>query len=404
MGKTIVIIGAGQTAAVAAKGLRRRGHDGPIVLVGDEKHRPYQRPPLSKEYLAGEQEQDDCFLLDEAWCLDKGVDLRLGVPAHRIDAAGGFVELEDGSRVEGDAFLLATGSRARRIPGVEGERVVYLRGLDDATRLRAFMRDGAHVITVGAGFIGSEVASVARTAGAQVTMLEALDVPLERVVGREMGEVCARIHRDNGVELRTGEVVESVTETASGVTVKTQSGTTVEGDVVVVGIGTVANTEVAERSGVEVEGGVLVDEYCRTNVEGVFAAGDVTNHWHPLFERRLRVEHFDNANKQGMAAAKNLIGQATVFDDPHWFWSDQYGLNLQQAGHAERWDEIVVRGSVEDLDFIAFYLQDGVVRAAFSVERGGDMYVAKEMIASQATPDRAKLQDEDFELAELMAT
>jgi 3-phenylpropionate/trans-cinnamate dioxygenase ferredoxin reductase subunit len=404
MAETIVIVGAGQTAAVAAKGLRRRHHEGPIVLVGDEKHRPYQRPPLSKEYLAGEQEQDDTFLLDEAWCADKHVDMRLGAPVVRIDAASGFVELEGGSRVEGDAFLIATGSRARRIPGVEGERVVYLRGLEDATRLKGYMRPGAHVITVGAGFIGSEVASVARAAGAEVTVLEALDVPLERVVGRDMGDVLARIQRDHGVDLRTGEVVESVTETAAGVTVRTRSGTTVEGDVVVVGIGTIANTEMAERSGVAVDNGVLVDEYCRTNVEGVFAAGDVTNHWHPLFERRMRVEHFDNANKQAMAAAKNMVGQRTAYDDPHWFWSDQFGLNLQHTGHSTNWDDIIVRGSVDDLDFIAFYLERGVVRAAFSVERGGDMYVAKELIAAQATPDPAKLRDEELEIAELMAT
>jgi 3-phenylpropionate/trans-cinnamate dioxygenase ferredoxin reductase subunit len=198
-------------------------------------------------------------------------------------------------------------------------------------------------------------------------------------------------------------VVESVIETADGVTVRTRSGAVVEGDVVVVGIGTLPNTEVAERSGIEVENGVLVDEYCRTNVENVYAAGDVTNHWHPLFERRLRVEHFDNANKQAMAVAKNIVGKPTVYDDPHWFWSDQYGLNLQYSGHAEGCDDVVVRGSVGGLDFIAFYLDGGVVRAAFSVERGGEMFLAKELIAAQAKPDLERLRDEDTELAELTA-
>jgi 3-phenylpropionate/trans-cinnamate dioxygenase ferredoxin reductase subunit len=400
---TIVIVGGGQTAAVAARTLRRRKHKGPIVLIGDEKHRPYQRPPLSKEYLAGEQSADEAFLVEQDWCAENGVDLRLGVPAVRIDAAAGVVELEDGSTVRGDAFLIATGSRARRIPGVEGDRVVYLRSLDDAERLRGYLRPGGRVVTVGAGFIGSEVASVARAAGASVTALEALDVPLERALGREMGEVCAGIMRDAGVDLRTGEVVESVIETADGVTVRTRSGAVVEGDVVVVGIGTLPNTEVAERSGIEVENGVLVDEYCRTNVENVYAAGDVTNHWHPLFERRLRVEHFDNANKQAMAVAKNIVGKPTVYDDPHWFWSDQYGLNLQYSGHAEGCDDVVVRGSVGGLDFIAFYLDGGVVRAAFSVERGGEMFLAKELIAAQAKPDLERLRDEDTELAELTA-
>lgn len=404
MPNTIVAIGAGQTAAVAARTLRRRKHDGPIILIGEEKYHPYQRPPLSKEYLAGDQEEGDTCVLEQEWCADNDVELRLGTRAVRIDHADSYVELEDGSRVEGDTFLIATGSRAARIPGVEGERVVYLRDLDDAAWLRNRLAPGARVIAVGTGFIGSEVASVARAAGAEVVALEALDVPLERALGREMGEVCARIIRANGVDLRTGEKVESVTETDDGVTVTTAAGTVVEGDVVVVGVGTVPNTEVAEASGIDVDGGVLVDEYCRTSVANVFAAGDVTNHWHPLFGRRLRVEHFDNANKQGMAAAKNMLGRESVFEDPHWFWSDQFGLNLQHAGHAEVWDQIVVRGSVDELEFLAFYLHQGVVKAAFSVERGGDMFLAKELIAAQATPDPASLADEETELAELMTS
>lgn len=404
MSHTIVTIGAGQTAAVAARTLRRRKHDGPIILIGEEKYCPYQRPPLSKEFLAGEQEEADTYVLDQDWCTDKEVELRLGARATRIDADGGYVELEDGSRVAGDTFLIATGSRARRIPGLEGERVIYLRDLEDSARLRSRLRPGARVIAVGAGFIGSEVASVARAAGADVVTLEALDTPLERALGREMGEVCARIQRDNGVDLRTGETVESVTETADGISVRTRSGTVVEGDVVVVGVGTLPNTEVAEASGIAVDHGVLVDEYCRTNVPNVFAAGDITNHWHPVFERRLRVEHFDNATKQAMAAAKNILGKDTVFDDPHWFWSDQFGLNLQHAGHADTWDDLVIRGSVDDLGFIAFYLDRGVVRAAFSVEQGGDMFMAKELIGAQATPDPASLADTDVELAELMVS
>lgn len=404
MSHTVVILGAGQSAAVAARTLRRRKHQGPIVLIGDEKYYPYQRPPLSKEFLAGEQDETDTYLIDQEWCSDNEVEAYLGTRAVRIDATCGHVELEDGNRVGGDTFLLATGSRARRIPGVEGERVIYLRDLDDATRLRDTLRPGIRIITIGAGFIGSEVASAARVAGAEVVALEALGAPLERLLGRPMGEVCAQIQRDNGIDLRTQEVVESVTSTDSGVSVRTQRGTLVEGDVVVVGVGTLPNTAVAEASGITVEQGVLVDEYCRTNVPGVFAAGDVTNHWHPLFGCRMRVEHFDNATKQAMAAAKNIAGRQTVFNDPHWFWSDQFGLNLQHAGHAQQWDRVVVRGSVVDRDFIAFYLDQGILRAAFAVERGADMFTAKELIAAQASPDPANLADENIELAELMGS
>jgi len=306
--------------------------------------------------------------------------------------------------VPGDAFLLATGSRARRLPGVEGERVIYLRTLDDATRLREYLRPGARIVLVGGGFIGSEVASTARGAGADVTVLEALEVPFERILGRQMGELCAGLQRDHGVDLRTGQTVESVEVADSGVAVRTGAGDVIEGDVVVIGIGTVPNVEVAERSGIDVDGGVLVDEYCRTSVENVWAAGDVVNAWQPSLGRRLRVEHFDNASKQGMAAAKNMLGQTTAYDDPHWFWSDQFGLNLQQSGVAERWDQIVVRGSVEDRDFMAFYLDAGVVRAAFAIERGADMYVAQQMILAQAAPDPAKLVDEAVELAELITS
>jgi 3-phenylpropionate/trans-cinnamate dioxygenase ferredoxin reductase subunit len=400
---TVVVVGAGQAAAVAARTLRRRGHGGPIVLLGDEKHRPYQRPPLSKEYLAGEQERDECFLLDEQWCVDNDVDVRLGTAVDRIDPRSAGVELVDGSIVAADVVLLATGARARRIPGVEGERIVYLRGLDDAEQLRHHLAPGRRIITVGGGFIGSEVASAGRAAGADVVVIEALDVPYERVLGPEMGGVCARIQRDHGVRLLTGHGVESVEERADGVTVRTNRGEVVEGDVVVVGIGTVANTEVAQRSGIAVDGGVLVDEYCRTDLDRVLAAGDVTNHWHPLFGRRLRVEHFDNANKQAMCAAKNIVGRATAYDDPHWFWSDQFGLNLQYSGHAATWTDLVVRGDVDSLCFTAFYLDGGVVRAALSVDRGEDVFPSKSLIAQQARPDPAALRDEDVDLVDLAA-
>ncbi len=399
---TYVIVGASQTASVAARTLRRRGFDGHIVMVGEEADLPYQRPPLSKEYLQGEQERDELVLLTEEWCGQNDVDLRLGVRAERLRPTERAVELADGSRIVGDAVLLATGARPRTLPGVFGDRVVYLRTIEDADRLRAFLQPGARVITVGGGFIGSEIASSATAAGADVTILEATDVPLERIVGRQVGQICGDIHRSRGVDLRTGQLVESILASESGVSVTTRDGNLVEGDVVVVGIGTVPNVELTEGSGVEVDNGIVVDEYCRTNVENVFAAGDVANHYHPLFGCRLRVEHFDNANKQGMAAGKNMLGKPTAFNDPHWFWSDQYDLNLQHVGHAPQWDDVVLRGSTEDFDFSAFYLHKGVVRAAFAVERGDDISAARQLIAAQASPAPEQLRDEDVDLYELL--
>lgn len=399
---TLAVIGAGQSAAVAARTLRRRGFDGRIELIGAEAHRPYQRPPLTKEYLAGGND-DELFLLDEQWCATNDVHLRLGVRATRVRPAEAVIELADNSEVRADKVLIATGGAARRLPGVRGERVFYLRTLDDANRLRSVIGPGVRLIVIGAGFIGSEVAATAHGKGAEVTVIDTLDAPMQRVLGRELGAVCAAIHRSNGVTVRLGEPVESVVEHADAVIVKT-GGARLEGDVVVVGVGITPNIEVAQRSGVIVDNGVLVDEWCRTNVPNIFAAGDIANHYHPLFDELIRVEHFDNATKQAAAAANNMLGKPTIFDDPHWFWSDQYDLNIQHTGHARRWDELVIRGSVDELDFCAFYLRDGRIRAAFAVDRGSDIACAKELIASRVSVDARQLKDEDADLGELLVT
>ena len=399
---TYAIVGAGQTAAVAARTLRRRGFDGRIELIGAEQHPPYQRPPLTKEYLAGDPDAE-LFLLDERWCAANDVNLRLGKRAVRINPAEDAVDLADGSRVRADKVLIATGGAARKLPGVRGDRVYYLRTLDDANALRALIGPGVRLIVIGAGFIGSEVAATAHGRGAEVTVIDTLDVPMQRVLGRELGAVCAHIHRSNGVTVRLGEPVESVVEHADAVIVRT-TGARLEGDLVVVGVGITPNIEVAQRSGVTVDNGVLVDEYCRTNVPNIFAAGDIANHYHPLFDELIRVEHFDNANKQAAAAADNMLGRTTIFDDPHWFWSDQYDLNIQHTGHARTWDELVIRGSVDELDFCAFYLRDNRIRAAFGVERGTDVALAKELISGRVPVDSRRLKDEDVDLSELLET
>ncbi|HET9188090.1 MAG TPA: FAD-dependent oxidoreductase [Acidothermaceae bacterium] len=397
--RTIVTVGAGQAAAVAARTLRRRGYDGRIELIGDEPHLPYQRPPLSKEYL-DTGDEDDVFLLSQRWCSDNDVHVRSETAVSRIRTSDGSVELSDGSAVKADAVLIATGSTPRRLPHADGDRVLYLRTLDDARRLREHLHADRRLVVIGAGFIGSEVAATARAKGVDVVIVEALDTPLRNVLGARMGRVCADLHVANGVDLRLGETVESIRQSAHSVLVTTSAGS-IEGDVVVVGVGVTPNVDVAVRSQIATDNGVLVDEFCRTSAPNVFAAGDVANHDHPVFGRRIRVEHFDNASRQGATAADNMLGRGISYRDPHWFWSDQYDVNLQYVGDSAGCDQTVVRGDIENGDFVAFFLRGGVVRAAFAVNRGAEIMAAKELVGGGVTVDERLLSDEDVDLAEL---
>lgn len=397
--EAIAIIGGGQAAAVAARNLRRRGYDGRVEIIGAERHRPYQRPPLSKEYLAAD-DGDDLFLLPERWCAEQDVRLRLGVAARRIRPEAGAVELADGTEVAAGAVLIATGGRPRALPGVAGDRIHYLRTVDDSDRLRERLRPGARLIVIGAGFIGSEVAATARARGAEVVVVEALDAPMAPLLGARVGAACAEIHRRAGATVRLGERVESITETGSGVLVTTTGGP-IAGDAAVVGVGIEPNTAVAADSGIAIANGVLVDDHCRTDMPNVYAAGDVANLDHPLFGERIRAEHFDNASRQARAAADAMLGRGGAYEDPYWFWSDQYERNLQYTGHARGTDDVVIRGSLDELEFTAFYLRDGVLRAAFAVDRGADVMAAKELVAARARVDPAVLADEDTDLMEL---
>jgi 3-phenylpropionate/trans-cinnamate dioxygenase ferredoxin reductase subunit len=395
-----VLVGGGQVAAVAARTLRRRGYDGRIVVVGEEPHRPYQRPPLSKEYL-GAGDDSGLVLLPEQWTEDNDVEVRTGVRALKVSAADGAVLVDDGSSIAADAVLLGTGARARRLPGIDGEGVFHLRSRDEADALRDALVPGARVVMVGGGFIGGEVASCAVDRGAHVTLLEAGPVPLALAIGPRLGAACARLQQDAGVDVRVDTAVQSVTRAGGRLVVATSRGD-VEADVVVVGVGAVPNTELAVDSGLDVDGGVLVDERCRTSQDRVFAAGDVAHHVHPGLGRRVRVEHFDNASRQAAVAARSMLGEDVVYDEPHWFWSDQFGRNLQHVGHAGADDRMVVRGDLADDAWTAFFLAGDRVTAAFAVDAGEDIAVARELITSRVAVPDAVLADREADLFEAL--
>ena len=398
---TIVTIGAGQTAAVAARTLRRRGFDGRILLVGDESHAPYQRPPLSKEFLAGQEDRESLMLLPDAWRDKQNVELLTGTTVTRIDASGGSVELSDGRSIAADAVLIATGGRPRTMPvnGPAPERVHYLRTIDDAERLAFQLRPGVGLVLIGGGFVGLEIAATAQALGAEVTVLEADAVPLARIVGAEMGDVCTRLQRENGVTVRAGVRVDTVTTRPDGVLIALDGGEVLQADVVVVGIGIVPNVEVAQASGLAVDGGILVDAQGRTSIPHVYAAGDVAARFSDAAGRHVRVEHFDNASKQGAATANLMLGRVGVVDPAHWFWSDQFGKNIQFTGTA-RYTDLVFRGSTDNGEFTAFYLDSGVVRGAFSLDRGDEISAARELIGRSIAP--ARLADQDVDLFDLM--
>jgi 3-phenylpropionate/trans-cinnamate dioxygenase ferredoxin reductase subunit len=400
--RTFVIVGGGMTGAAATATLRSEGFDGRIVVIGAEERLPYERPPLSKEYLRGERDADSTTFLEAGWYREHDVDLLLGRRVTRVAPSESAVVFDEGSRFPYDALLLATGGANRVLPlsGWELEGVLGLRTLEDASRLREAATPGSHAVIVGAGFIGCEVAASFRTIGVDVEVV-AFERPLLRAVGPEVATVYEALHREHGVRFHFGQAAARFEGRRHVEAVVTTTGARLECDFVVPGVGIVPVTEAVEGTGIEVDNGIVVDERCRTNIPNVFAAGDVANHMHPLFGRRLRVEHYDNALRQGAAAARSMLGRQDPFDDAHWFWSDQYDTNLQYVGFAAEWDSFVVRGDLEARDFIAFYLKDGVVLAAAGLNRGKEVRRSSALIRSRKPVDVRALADEDVDVRKL---
>ena len=395
MTETYVIVGAGLAGGKAAETLREEGFDGRVVLIGAEPDRPYERPPLSKDYLRGEAERDAAYVHESAYYGEHDIELRTETVAEAIDLNSREVELTGGERIPFHRLLLATGAEPRRLPGAEG--AYYLRDFGNSDTLRGVLDQGGRMVVIGGGWIGSEVAASARQKGLEVTLIEQASAPLEGVLGRELGEIYAAIHRDHGVEVLTGTGVESV----DAGRIRLAGGRELECDHIVVGIGVVPRTGLAEAAGLDLDNGIVVDNRLRTSAAQVFAAGDVANAWHPLFNRRLRVEHWHNALEQGPAAARSMLGTGEPYDRVPYFFSDQYEVGMEYAGHATEWDEVVFRGDVEAREFIAFWVKDGRLLAGMNVNVWDVTDDIQAVIRSGARVEAAKLRDPDVEIASL---
>jgi 3-phenylpropionate/trans-cinnamate dioxygenase ferredoxin reductase subunit len=403
MAQKHVILGASLAGATAAITLREEGADGDVILIGAEPQPPYERPPLSKAYLRGEEPFDKALVRPATFYAEHGIQTMFGTRATRIDPSARLVELEDHRRVPFDVLLIATGGRNRRvsIPGVDLDGIYGLRTVQDADRIRAEMIAGRRAVVVGMGFIGSEVAASLRQKGLDVLVIDPSKTPLFRVLGEDVGQTIAKLHRDHGVRMIFQDTVAAFEGTQRVGCVVTKGGLRLECDFAVVGIGIEPAVEALGDSGIQLDNGVVVNQYCQTNISGIYAAGDVANHYHPVFDRRIRVEHWQNAIKQGAAAARNMLGQRIAYDEIHWFWSDQYDANLQYAGFHTTWQQLVVRGRLDSGSFLACYVNEGRIDAAVGLNRAKDVRRVMPLIKARRPVNLEQLRNEHVDLRSL---
>ena len=404
-----VLVGGGLAAAKAVEGIRESDHDGVVVLVAEEDRLPYERPPLSKAVLKGEEPMDTAFTHDGDWYSEQGVELRLGSAATSLDAAKREVTLADGDVIAYDRLLLATGSSPRtlQVPGADLEGVLYLRQMQESEALKKRLTDGARIVIVGAGWIGLEVAAAAREAGSAVTVIEPQAAPLLGVMGEEVGGWFADLHRSHGVEFLFGDGVERIEGDTSVTGVVTTSGDTLAADAVVVGVGITPNTGLAERAGIATDNGIVTDPALRTSADGVWAAGDVANWRSTTLDTNVRVEHWANAQDGGLAAGRSMAGQDVTYDPIPFFFSDQYDVGLEYAGYVPRGSnaEVVLRGDPVGNEFMAFWVVpegDGVrVLAGMHVNVWDTIDDVQRLVRDRTAVDRDRLADPDVSLADL---
>jgi 3-phenylpropionate/trans-cinnamate dioxygenase ferredoxin reductase subunit len=401
---THVIVGASLAGAKAAEAMREHGFEGRIVLVGDERERPYERPPLSKGFLKGDEAKDKVYVHPERWYADHDVELRLAVTVTGLHRTRKEIELAGGERVGYDRLLLVTGSSPRKltVPGADLAGVHYLRRLGDSERLREVFGRGGALVVVGGGWIGLEVAAAARHHGVEVTLIEPQPAPLHAALGREVGEIFAALHRRHGVDVRTGSGVTTIEGADGKVTgVQTTTGQLVAADAVVVGVGVTPNVRLGEAAGLEVDNGIVVDERLQTSDGAIWAAGDVANAFHPLLDQQVRVEHWANASNQGTAAGAAMAAEADgKTTEPYtklpYFFTDQYDLSMEYHGHVGRggYDDVVLRGDpASGSPWLAFWLRQGRVLAGMNVNDWDAADAIKALVRSRAAVDRDQLAD-----------
>jgi len=398
----VVIVGGGLAAANAVEELRNQGHEGDIDLFGAEPHLPYNRPPLSKGLLLGNEDEASIFDHDEQWYADQSVEVHLGTTVTELDLDRSRIHV--GSEEFGyDRLLVATGSTPRRLAAADdaGGAVAYLRTLEDSLALRAAFGPGVHIVIVGGGWIGLEAAAAARIAGSDVTIVESLELPLLRVLGPEVAATFAELHRSHGVDLRLGATIEGFTTAGSGRSVvRLGDGAELTADLVVVGIGVTPNESLASDAGLGVDNGILVDGRLRASDPHVYAAGDVANHLHPALGRRIRVEHWDNAIEQGKVVARNMLGGDEAYTRMPYFFTDQYDLGMEYVGNVgpDGYDDVIMRGDPAG-QFTAFWLEADRVVAGMHVNDWDAIDPIRALVGRVVTPDR--LRNESIDLTEV---
>jgi 3-phenylpropionate/trans-cinnamate dioxygenase ferredoxin reductase component len=401
--ETFIIAGASLAGAKAVEELRARGFDGRLLLVGAEPERPYERPPLTKDYLRAESPRDKVYVHAEGFYAEQQVELLTDTSVTAVDPVASTVSLGDGRNLRFDRLLLSTGAEPRQIPvaGADLEGLHYLRSLSDCDALRARLDAGGHVVVVGAGWIGSEFAASARQRGLEVTVIDPVQLPNERIFGPEIASFYRDVHAQHGVRLLLGEGVDAFEGSGALERVRTAGGRTIDCDFAVVGIGVSPRDGLARDGGIEVDNGILVDQRLQTSAPGVFAAGDVANAWNPFFEQRIRVEHWSNALHQGPAAGRAMLGDPVSYDRIPYFFSDQYDVGMEYSGYAPTWDEVVFRGDRAGGEFIAFWLYDARVVAGMNVNFWDVNEHVQALIRSRRPVDAAALSDPDTPLESL---